>query len=60
MFTLQLAKLIHCNSLLAIAHAQYHMTYLQGVDINHIFEIRDPYFVYSLCNIYGATTQINN
>jgi len=25
------------NSLLAIAHAQYHVTYLQGVDINHIF-----------------------
>jgi len=31
------------NSLLAIAHAQYHVTYLQGVDINHILEIRDPY-----------------
>jgi len=29
---------------LAIAHAQYHVTYLQGVDINHIVEIRDPYF----------------
>jgi len=31
------------NSLLAIVHAQYHVTYLQGVDINHIFEIPAPY-----------------
>ena len=31
------------NSLLAIAHAQYHVTYLQGFDINHIFESSDPY-----------------
>jgi len=31
------------NSLLAIVHAQYHVTYLQGVDINHIFETHDPY-----------------
>ena len=30
-------------SLLAIARAQYHVTYLQWVDINHIFEIPDPY-----------------
>ena len=31
------------NSLLAIAHAQYHVTYVQGVAINHVFETRDPY-----------------
>jgi len=33
-----------------MAHAQYHLTYLQGVDINHIFETRDPYL-----SIYFAT-----
>jgi len=42
-------KIIHnTNSLLAIAHAQYHVTYLQGVDINHIFETRDPYLSMAL------------
>ena len=38
-----LTAIISTNSLLAIVHPQYHVTYLQGVDINHIFQTRDPY-----------------
>jgi len=36
------------NSLLAIAHAQYHVTYLQGVDISHIFEPVTPICLFTL------------
>jgi len=45
------------NSLFAIAHAQYHVTYLQGVDINHIFEIHDPYLSTHFAT--KSTMQIN-
>jgi len=42
MFTL-LTAIGNTNSLLATVHPQYHVTYLQRVDINHIFETHDPY-----------------
>jgi len=58
MFTLTVIGNTNTNSLFAVAHAQYHVTCLQGVDINHIFETPDPLHFASFMSLRRRLTSV--
>jgi len=47
------------NAFAATAHAPYHVTYAQGANFPHIFEIPDPDLPIHYTTFYGATFKAN-